>query len=257
MENLKLENFSTGYTNDFIIKSIDLSVKSGEWLGIIGPNGAGKSTLIKGICRIIKPFQGSLYLNGKDINRFTNKIISQTISFLPQQFNSNMQVTVKELVALGRSPYKDFWEFDLNKIDNEKINEALNLVDMYDFKDTLITQISGGQRQRAYLALALAQDPEILIMDEPTNALDLKYQIKFLEIIKKLKEKKDISIITILHDLNLTARYAEKILALKNGRSLGYGTCHEIISEKKIKDIFDVNVLVSDTPYGKQVYAIN
>ena len=90
MENLKLENFSTGYTNDFIIKSIDLSVKSGEWLGVIGPNGAGKSTLIKGICRIIKPFQGRLYLKGKDINRFTNKIISQTISFLPQQFNSNM-----------------------------------------------------------------------------------------------------------------------------------------------------------------------
>lgn len=257
MENLKLENFSTGYTNDFIIKSIDLSVKSGEWLGVIGPNGAGKSTLIKGICRIIKPFQGSLYLKGKDINRFTNKIISQTISFLPQQFNSNMQFTVKELVALGRSPYKNFWEFDLNKTDKKKINEALNLVDMYDFKDTLITQLSGGQRQRAYLALALAQDPEILILDEPTNALDLKYQIKFLEIIKKLKEKKDVSIITILHDLNLTARYAEKILALKNGRSLGYGTCSEIISEKKIKDIFDVNVLVSDTPYGKQVYAIN
>ena len=257
MENLKLENFSTGYTNDFIIKSIDLSVKSGEWLGIIGPNGAGKSTLIKGICRIIKPFQGSLYLNGKDINRFTNKIISQTISFLPQQFNSNMQVTVKELVALGRSPYKKFWEFDLNKTDKKKINEALNLVDMYDFKDTLITQLSGGQRQRAYLALALAQDPEILILDEPTNALDLKYQIKFLEIIKKLKEKKDLSIITILHDLNLTARYAEKILALKNGRSLGYGSCREIISEKKIKDIFDVNVLVSDTPYGKQIYPIN
>ena len=257
MENLKLENFSTGYANDFIISSIDLSIKSGEWLGVIGPNGSGKSTLIKGICRIIKPFQGSLHLKGKDINRFSKKIISQTISYLPQYFNSNMQVTVKELVALGRSPYKDFWEFDLNKTDNEKIHEALNLVDIYDFKDTLINQISGGQRQRAYLALALAQDPEILILDEPTNALDLKYQIKFLEIIKKLKEKKDVSIITILHDLNLTARYAEKILAIKNGESLGYGTCNEMISETKIREIFDVNVLVSDTPYGKQIYPIN
>ena len=257
MENLKLENFSTGYSNNFVIKAIDLSLKSGEWLGVIGPNGSGKSTLVKGICRIIKSYQGSIYMKGRDISRYTNKLISQTISFLPQQFNSNLQVTVRELVALGRSPYKDFWEFDLNKTDNEKINEALNLVDIYDLKDTLITQISGGQRQRAYLALALAQDPEILILDEPTNALDLKYQIKFLEIIKKLKEKKDISIITILHDLNLTARYSEKILALKNGESRGYGTCNDIINEKKIKDIFDVSVLVSDTPYGKQVYAIN
>ena len=257
MENLKLEKFSTGYADDFIIKSINLSVKSGEWLGVIGPNGSGKSTLIKGICRIIKPFQGSIFLKGKDISRYTNKLVSQTIAFLPQQFNFNMQITVKELVALGRSPYKDFWEFDLNKIDNEKISEALNLVDMYDFKDIQINQISGGQRQRAYLALALAQDPEILILDEPTNALDLKYQIKFLEIIKKLKEKKDISIITILHDLNLTARYAEKILALKSGEMKGYGTCNEIINEKQIKKIFDINVLISDTPYGKQLYPIS
>ena len=257
MENLKLEKFSTGYANNFIIKSINLSLKNGEWLGVIGPNGSGKSTLIKGICRIIKPFQGNIYLKEKEISRYTNKLISQTIAFLPQQFNTNIQITVKELVALGRSPYKSFWEFDLNKTDNEKINEVLNLVDIYDFKDTLITQISGGQRQRAYLALALAQDPEILILDEPTTALDLKYQIKFLEIIKKLKEKKGVSIITILHDLNLSARYAEKILALKNGETVGYGTCNEIISEKKIKDIFDVNVLVSNTPYGKQIYPIN
>ena len=257
MENLKLEKFSTGYSNNFIIRSINLSLKNGEWLGIIGPNGSGKSTLIKGICRVIKPFEGNIYLKEKEISRYTNKLISQTIAFLPQQFNANIQITVKELVSLGRSPYKNFWEFDLNKTDNEKINEALHLVDIYDFKDTLITQISGGQRQRAYLALALAQDPEILILDEPTTALDLKYQIKFLEIIKKLKEKKGVSIITILHDLNLSARYAEKILALKNGESAGYGSCNEIISEKKIKDIFDVSVLVSNTPYGKQIYPIN
>jgi len=257
MENLKLENFSTGYANDFIISSIDLSVKSGEWLGVIGPNGSGKSTLIKGICRIIKPLKGNIFLKGKNISRYSNTLISQTISYLPQQFISNMQISVKELVALGRSPYKNFWEFNLNKTDHEKINEAINLVDMYDFKEALLTQISGGQRQRAYLALALAQEPEILILDEPTNALDMKYQIKFLEIIRKLKEKKDLSIITILHDLNLTARYAEKILALKNGENIGYGNCNEIISEKKIKDIFGVNVLVSDTPYGKQIYPIS
>ena len=257
MESLRLENFSTGYANNFIIKSINLSIKSGEWLGVIGPNGAGKSTLIKGICRIIKPNQGNIYLKEKDVRKYTNKLISQTISFLPQQFNPNMQFTVKELVALGRSPYKEFWEFDLNKNDNEKIDEALNLVDIFDFKDTLITQLSGGQRQRAYLALSLAQDPDILILDEPTTALDLKYQIKFLEILKTLKEKKDVTIITILHDLNLTARYAEKILALKNGESAGYGTCNEIISEQKIKDIFGINVLISHTPYGKQVYPIN
>ena len=166
-------------------------------------------------------------------------------------------LTVRQLVALGRSPYKEFWEFDLNKNDQEKINQSLNLVDMYGFKDKQINQISGGQLQRAYLALALAQEPEILILDEPTNALDLKYQIKLLEIIKDLKLNSNISVITILHDLNLAARYSEKILALKSGKSIGYGSCDEIINEKFIKEIFDINVLVSKTPYGKQIYPIN
>ena len=257
MANLKLENFSSGYKNNFVVSNINLSVNSGEWLGVIGPNGSGKSTLIKGILRIIRSFEGNIYLKNKDIKFFSNKKISQTISFLPQQLNSNLMLTVRQLVALGRSPYKEFWEFDLNKNDQEKINQSLNLVDMYGFKDKQINQISGGQLQRAYLALALAQEPEILILDEPTNALDLKYQIKLLEIIKDLKLNSNISVITILHDLNLAARYSEKIIALKNGKSIGYGSCNEIINEKFIKEIFDINVLVSETNYGKQVYPIN
>jgi len=257
MENLKLENFSSGYNNNVVVSNINLSVNSGEWLGVIGPNGSGKSTLIKGILRIIRSLEGNIYLKNKDIKFFSNKKISQTISFLPQQLNSNLMLTVRQLVALGRSPYKEFWEFDLNKNDHEKINHSLNLVDMYDFKDKLINQISGGQLQRAYLALALAQEPEILILDEPTNALDLKYQIKLLEIIKHLKLNSNISVITILHDLNLAARYSDKIIALKNGQSFGYGSINELINEKFIKNIFDMNSLVSDTPYGKQIYPIN
>tara|TARA_Y100001978_G_C23681209_1_gene429148 strand:- start:237 stop:1010 length:774 start_codon:yes stop_codon:yes gene_type:complete len=257
MARLKLENYSAGYKDNIIIKNINLSVNSGEWLGVIGSNGSGKSTLIKGIMGIIKSFRGNIYLKEKDIKLFTKRRIAQTISFLPQQLNSNLMITVKELVALGRSPYKEFWEFDLNKNDQEKINQSLNLVDMYDLKDNLINQISGGQCQRAYLALALAQDPEILILDEPTNALDLKYQLKFLEIVNKLKVKSNISIITILHDLNLASRFSDKILALKDGHLAGFGSSNELINEKFIKSIFDINALVSDTPYGKQIYPVD
>ena len=144
MENLKLKNFSAGYKNNIVVRNINLSVYPGEWLGLIGPNGSGKSTLVKGIMGIIKSFKGNIYLKDEDIKLFKKKRIAQTISFLPQQLNSNLMITVKELVALGRSPYKEFWEFDLNKNDKEKINESLNLVDMYDLKDKLISQISGG-----------------------------------------------------------------------------------------------------------------
>ena len=257
MAKLKLENFYTGYKNKSIIKNINFSIDSSEWLGVIGPNGSGKSTLIKGILGITKSLKGNIYLKNKNIKNFTNKRIAQTVSFLPQQLNVNLNITVGDLVALGRSPYKEFWEFDLNKIDQEIINESLYLVDMYDLKDILINQISGGQCQRAYLAMALAQDPEILILDEPTNALDLKYQIKFLEIIKTLKVNKKISVITILHDLNLAARYSDKIIALKNGESIGYGLSNELINERFIQNIFEINALISDTPYGKQIYPID
>ena len=257
MAKLKLENFYTGYKNKSIIKNINFSIDSSEWLSVIGPNGSGKSTLIKGILGITKSLKGNIYLKNKNIKNFTNKRIAQTVSFLPQQLNVNLNITVGDLVALGRSPYKEFWEFDLNKIDIEMINESLYLVDMYDLKDNLINQISGGQCQRAYLAMALAQDPEILILDEPTNALDLKYQIKFLEIIKTLKVNKKISVITILHDLNLAARYSDKIIALKNGESIAYGSSNEIINERFIQNIFEINALISDTPYGKQIYPID
>ena len=257
MAKLKLENFYTGYKNKSVIKNINFSINSSEWLGIIGPNGSGKSTLINGILGITKSLKGNIYLKNEDIKNFTNKRIAQTISFLPQQLNVNLNITVEDLVALGRSPYKEFWEFDLNKTDIEIINESLHLVDMYDLKDNLINQISGGQCQRAYLAMALAQDPEILILDEPTNALDLKYQIKFLEIIKTLKFNKKISVITILHDLNLAARYSDKIIALKNGESIGYGLSNELINERFIQNIFEINALISDTPYGKQIYPVN
>ena len=125
MTKLKLENFYTGYKNKSIIKNINFSIDSSEWLSVIGPNGSGKSTLIKGILGITKSFKGNVYLKNKHINNFTNKKIAQTVSFLPQQLNVNLNLTVGDLVALGRSPYKEFWEFDLNKIDQKIINDHL------------------------------------------------------------------------------------------------------------------------------------
>ena len=190
MIKIKLENFSTGYKNKIIIDSINLSINSGEWLGIIGANGSGKSTLIKGICRIIKPQKGKVFLRGKDINNLSNKSISQQISFLPQGINSNLSISVSDLVALGRSPYKNFWDFDLTKNDKSIIEESLKLVEILELKDCLLSEISGGQRQRAFLALALAQETEIIVLDEPTNYLDINHQIKFLQILKDLQLKK-------------------------------------------------------------------
>ena len=257
MENIKLENFSTGYKNKIIIKPMNLSIKSDNWLGIIGANGSGKSTLVRAICRIIKPFEGKVLLKGKDLNKLSHRYISQKISFLPQGTNPNLLISVNDLVALGRSPYKKFWEFDLNKKDKSIIEDSLKLVDIFDLKECLLSEISGGQRQRAFLALALAQETEIIILDEPTNYLDINHQIKFLKILKDLQLKKNLTIITVLHDLNLTARFSDNIAALKKGVLLEVGYPKDVLTKENIKDIFDINVLISETEYGKQFYPIS
>ena len=257
MIKLKLENFSTGYKNKIIIDSINLSINEGEWFGIIGANGSGKSTLIKGICRIIKPQKGKVFLKGKDINNLSNKSISQQISFLPQGINSNLSISVSDLVALGRSPYKNFWDFDLTKNDKSIIEESLKLVEIFELKDCLLSEISGGQRQRAFLALALAQETEIIVLDEPTNYLDINHQIKFLQILKDLQLKKNLTIITVLHDLNLCARFSDQIAALKNGILIEVGEPKDILNKNIIKNIFDINVLISKTKYGQQFYPVD
>tara|TARA_Y100000589_G_scaffold321400_1_gene352731 strand:- start:627 stop:1400 length:774 start_codon:yes stop_codon:yes gene_type:complete len=257
MIKIKLENFSTGYKNKLIIDSINLSINSGEWLGIIGANGSGKSTLIKGICKIIKPQKGKVFLKGKDIKFLSNKIISQQISFLPQGINSNLSISVSDLVALGRSPYKNFWNFDLTKNDKSIIEESLKLVDILELKDSFLNEISGGQRQRAFLALALAQETEIIILDEPTNYLDINHQIKFLQILKDLQLRKKLTIITVLHDLNLCARFSDKIAALKDGFLIKEGKPIDVMNENIIKNIFDINVLITKNEYGQQFYPVD
>ena len=257
MSNIKLENFSAGYKNKIIIDLINLSLNSGEWLGIIGANGSGKSTLIKGICGIIKPQKGKVFLNGKDIKYLSNKSISQQISFLPQGINSNLSISVNDLVALGRSPYKNFWNFDLTKNDKSIIEESLKLVEILELKDCLLTEISGGQKQRAFLALALTQETEIIILDEPTNYLDINHQIKFLQILKDLQLKKKLTIITVLHDLNLCARFSDRIAALKKGILFEVGKPKDVLNENNIKYIFNINVLISNTKYGQQFYPID
>ena len=257
MENIKLENFSTGYKNKIIIKPMNLTIKSDNWLGIIGANGSGKSTLVRAICRIIKPFEGKVLLKGKDLNKLSHRYISQKISFLPQGTNPNLLISVNDLVALGRSPYKKFWEFDLNKKDKSIIEDSLKLVDIFDLKECLLSEISGGQRQRAFLALALAQETEIIILDEPTNYLDINHQIKFLKILKDLQLKKNLTIVTVLHDLNLTARFSDSIAALKKGVLLEVGYPKDVLTKENIKNIFDINVLISETEYGKQFYPIS
>ena len=254
---LIFRNFSTGYSKINIVNQINFKLKEREWIGIIGANGSGKSTLLKGVLKFIPTLSGDIFLNGISTNKYSRKELSKKISYLPQKLNNNLNITVKDLITLGRSPYKKFWDFNLNNEDTNKIEEAIEIVELKNLKDKFITELSGGQCQRAYLAMVIAQDPKIMFLDEPTTFLDINHQIKFLESLKELIKEKNISIITVLHDINLAARFCHRIAILKNGKLLEINTPKKIMNEEIFKKAFDVDSLIVDTQLGPQLLPVS
>ena len=250
------KNFSTGYENNKIITDLNLKIKSGEWLGVIGANGSGKSTLLKGIGKIIPTQSGDIFFNGLSIRVLSTKNMAKLVSYLPQKLNSNLPLTVKELVALGRSPHKNFWEFDLNPNDLSIIEEALKLCDLSEYSNKTLNSLSGGQCQRAYLALTLAQKTKIILLDEPTTFLDINFQLQMLELIKTLNKKNNLTILSVIHDINLAVRYCDRLAVLKEGKLLTIDEPINALSKDIINKAFSVKSSDINTPIGKQICVI-
>tara|TARA_B100000214_G_C23937246_1_gene613795 strand:- start:230 stop:1000 length:771 start_codon:yes stop_codon:yes gene_type:complete len=251
------KSFSTGYKDKEIVKSITLSLETSEWLGIIGANGSGKSTFLKGISRILEAYSGSAYLSGRDIHLSPTKEIAKKISVLPQQNNSNLSLTVYELVCLGRAPHKKWWEMDLDEDDHMKVERSIFLTGMTTLKNKSLDTLSGGQRQRAFLSLALAQDAKTLLLDEPTTFLDIRYQLQFLDLLKRLNKEEELSIITVIHDVNLAARYCDRIALIKNGELLAINKPREVLTKELMQSAFQVETCQIETPVGFQICTIN
>ena len=252
---LLFKSFCTGYEGKTIISDLNLKIKSGEWVGIIGSNGSGKSTLLKGIAKIIPIQSGDLFLNESSIRILSTKSMAKWISYLPQNLNSNLPITVNDLVALGRSPHKHFWEFDLNANDLSIIKEALDLCKLNKYSNQPLNSLSGGQRQRAYLALTIAQQTKIILLDEPTTFLDINFQILMLDLIKNLNKKNKITIITVIHDINLALRYCDRLAIFKKGNLLTIDEPIKALSRETIKEAFSVESLNFETPIGHQICA--
>ena len=234
--NIKTENINVTLEKNNILKGINIEVDNKEVVGIIGPNGSGKSTLLKCIYRILKPSEGVIKLDGINMKNISIKESSKKLSVLSQHNNYNFDFTVKEIVLMGRFPHKKFMERD-NKEDYDIVNDALEKVDMLEFKDRSFQSLSGGEQQRVILARALAQKPKCLILDEPTNHLDIKYQLQLMRIVKSL----NIEVIAAIHDLNIAAMYCDKIYVLKDGKIVKFGKTNEVLTKKLIKDVYEVD----------------
>jgi iron complex transport system ATP-binding protein len=239
---LQLQNLTGGYTTVPIVQNINLSLKTGEWLSLVGANGSGKSTLLKLLSRILSPQQGTVLLDGKAIHTQPANVIAQKLALLPQQQTIPVGLTVRQLVSLGRTPHQPWWQWELNPEDRQKVEAAIQKTQLENLSDRPVEQLSGGERQRAFLALALAQEPQVLLLDEPTTYLDINYQLQLLELLKDLNQQQELTIVTVLHELNLAARYSSRIALLKQGQLWEVGTPEEVLTPEAIASVFGVEV---------------
>ncbi|WP_022765204.1 ABC transporter ATP-binding protein [Butyrivibrio sp. XPD2006] len=248
-------NISVGYEDNTIIKDLDIIIPSGKFSVLIGQNGCGKSTLIKSFARLLKPKSGDVVLDGKSIYDIPTQRLSREIGLLPQSPIVPAGITVADLVARGRFPYQKLFG-QLSKADYQAIACAMEAMGIADLADKPVDSLSGGQRQRVWIALVLAQDTDILLLDEPTTYLDIAYQVEILDCLAALNKAKKTTIVAILHDINLSIRYADHIFAMKRGRLIAEGEPKDIITTGLMKDVYGMESDIITDPATGDPYVI-
>lgn len=244
---LKAEQITCGYDDQIIIEDMDLTIPEHKISVIIGANGCGKSTLLKAFCRLIKPVQGAVLLDGKKLQDWSNKKLAQKLGLMPQSPHVPEGISVAELVARGRFPHRHPFK-SMNHHDYEAIAEAMHIMKIEDLAERNVEELSGGQRQRVWIALALAQDSDILFLDEPTTYLDIAYQVEILDMLKDLNMRKQTTIVMVLHDVNLSARYGDHLFALADGKLIAQGAPNNIVNETLIKTIYHLDCQILTDP---------
>ncbi len=238
---LKVENISFSIGGTSIINNINLEAEKGEILTIVGPNGCGKSTLLKIISRIYKPISGKVTLLNKDVHDYDTKELAKIMAILPQKKSAAGDMTVEQLVQYGRYPHTKFGN-RLTPFDYQKVEEAMEDTGIIHLRKRLISTLSGGENQMAWIAMCVAQAPEIILLDEPTTYLDISYQLEVLELVKKLNKQHGLTIVMVLHDINQAIKYSDKIYAMKKGKGYKFGTADEIFNEEAFAEIFKVKM---------------
>lgn len=237
-----LRTESIHYEHDltkFRLNDISLSINEGEIVSLIGPNGSGKSTLLRVISRLLKPNSGTIYLREENIQKMKSTEVAKTLTMLPQMNNHLLDLTVRELVEFGRHPYSGN-KLGLSKEDREIVEWALEVTGLSQMQNRLIPSMSGGERQRAWIAMTVAQHPKVLLLDEPTTYLDIAHQLEVMELVKDLNCQYNMTIIMVLHDINQAAKYSDRIIVLKQGQLHYDGLPHCVLCKEMFQSIFEI-----------------
>lgn len=242
MSTIELRELLFGYGPTPTLRDISLSVEAGELLALIGPNGCGKTTLLKQLSGVLQPQQGSIYLNMKELSSYGTKELAQELAALEQHIQVGFGFRVREVVSLGRLPHLSRWQ-ELGADDHQLIETLLGQLDLLPLAERSIEQLSSGERQRTWLGMALAQQPKILLLDEPTSHLDLRYQVELLMLLKKLTTD-GLSVVMSIHELHLAGQFADRIALMHKGQIKATGPPEEILSGPHIEACFGTAVQV-------------
>lgn len=237
---IRTENLTIGYNSKPLIKDINIAINKGEIITLIGPNGAGKSTLLKSLSRQLEPIDGCVYLEDKKLSEMSGKDLSKKVAILFTDRIKGEMMNCFDVVATGRYPYTGYFGV-LSKDDREIVENTMKLVKVEDLRDKDFKKISDGQRQRIMLARALCQEPEIVLLDEPTSFLDIRHKLEFLSILEKMKEERKLTVIMSVHELDIAQKISDRILCLKGDTVDKFGTPDEVFTKEFIRSLFDVN----------------
>jgi iron complex transport system ATP-binding protein len=252
---LKVSNLFGGYHKQAVIKGVCLDIKEGDFIGVIGPNGSGKSTLLRLMSRALVRQKGAITFEDKDIDRINLKEFCRKAAFVAQETLINFPFTVLEIALMGRIPF-------LKRLASESKNDfllaenALLLTDTLHLKEKEISELSAGERQRVIIARALAQEPVLLFLDEPTSHLDIGHQIQILDLLRRLNREKKLTIVMVLHDLNLASEYCSRIILLSDGEVFKEGVAQEVLTYQNIEAVYKTVVVVNNNPLNSKPYVV-
>lgn len=235
---MRLKKLKKRYDGKEIVKGVDLEIPKGKVLSMIGPNGAGKSTVMKMISRLIEHDDGVIEFDDRPLHHWKSKDLSKRLAILTQSNHIQMKLTVRELVSFGRFPYSGS---HLTAEDEKIITQAIEYMELKSFEDHFIDELSGGQRQRAFIAMVIAQDTEYILLDEPTNNLDIYHSTNLMKMVRKLCDELGKTVILVLHEINYAAFYSDYICAFVNGKVASFGTVEEVMTKENLKKIYNVD----------------
>jgi len=242
-------------TKDLVIRGLSIEIAAGELVALVGPNGSGKSTLLRALGRVLRPRGGVVYLDGRELAQWSTRDIARRLALLPQGPTLSNDMPAGELVWMGRSPHQGILGVPA-AADREAVEWAIAETGIQEFVSRPMSSLSGGERQRVWLAMALAQQPQVLLLDEPTTFLDLSHQLEVLDLIRYLNREHGLTVVMVLHDLNQAARYAGRVVALQEGQVYADGSPEQVVTPQTLRDVFGVDARVMPGPDGVSMVVV-